>query len=58
MADGRETYTFTGHLGGVTTVAVHPSGGLVASGGKDRIVRLWKAPGLGSSKASEPAEGD
>ncbi|MEV7591958.1 hypothetical protein AB0O42_16860 [Streptomyces sp. NPDC089922] len=58
MADGSETYTFTGHHGGVTTVSVHPTGGLVASGGKDRIVRLWKAPGLGTSGASKPAGGN
>ncbi|MFJ6782875.1 WD40 repeat domain-containing protein [Streptomyces yangpuensis] len=58
MTDGSETYTFTGHLGGVTTVSVHPKGGLVASGGKDRIVRLWKAPGLGTSGAAKPAAGD
>lgn len=40
-AGGREVKTFRGHTHGVWTVAYAPDGLTLASGGVDRLVRLW-----------------
>ena len=37
----RERHRLTGHTENVTAVAIAPGGQLAASGGKDRVLRLW-----------------
>jgi WD40 repeat protein len=41
-ADKTELSAVTAHPGGVTAVAVSRDGRLLATGGRDRVVRLWK----------------
>jgi WD40 repeat protein len=42
-ADGRLLFPLQGHDGGVFTLAVHPQGKTVASGGADRTAWVWSA---------------
>lgn len=35
------TGTLMGHTGGITTIALHPNGKLLASGSTDRTIKLW-----------------
>jgi WD40 repeat protein len=43
-ANGKKLWdTPTGHLNGLTDLAFHPSGGVIASTGRDTVVRLWQA---------------
>jgi WD40 repeat protein len=38
---GASRLAFTGHAGTVYALAMHPAGRLLASGGKDGVIRLW-----------------
>jgi WD40 repeat protein len=49
VGDTKPVRTFAGHDGGVNRVAAAPDGALVASGGKDRTVRVWD-PATGTEK--------
>jgi WD40 repeat protein len=46
-ADGTPVDVLLGHAGGTDAVALSPDGALLASGGQDRVVRVWRtaAPG-------------
>jgi eukaryotic-like serine/threonine-protein kinase len=44
-ASGAELFTCPGHTGPVCCIAVGPGDQLLASGGFDRAIRLWKMPG-------------
>lgn len=37
----RLAQTLLGHNGGITTIAIHPSGQILASGSTDRTIKLW-----------------
>jgi WD40 repeat protein len=45
IESGSTLATFTGHTGPLATVAYSPSGNLVASGGGDGVVKLWRPNG-------------
>jgi WD40 repeat protein len=49
VGDTKPVRTFEGHDGGVNRVAAAPNGSLIASGGKDKTVRLWD-PATGKEK--------
>jgi COMPASS component SWD3 len=38
---GRHERTFEGHLAGISTIAWSPDSRWIASGGDDKIIRLW-----------------
>jgi WD40 repeat protein len=41
MTTGQEVYSARGHKGAVYSVAFHPSGEWLVTGGGDGAVRLW-----------------
>jgi WD40 repeat protein len=43
--DGKLVRTLTGHTGTVTALLFHPGGNMLASGSRDRTVRLWNTGG-------------
>lgn len=43
LADGRELSAFRGHQGRITALAYSPDGLTLATGSKDRTIRLWDA---------------
>lgn len=44
--EGDMLFRLMAHEGGADCVAVHPSGNLIATGGRDQSVRLWEADSL------------
>jgi len=46
-SDGIELPEFAAHPGGVTAISFNPEGSLLATGGKDRAVRVWRRVGDG-----------
>jgi WD40 repeat protein len=38
---GRQERTFEGHLTGISTIAWSPDSRWIASGGDDKVIRLW-----------------
>lgn len=48
---GQPVATLTGHPGTVSTVAFHPTGGTLATGGDDPGVRLWDLSRTGATPA-------
>lgn len=47
-ASGALRATLTGHPDGTEALAFSPSGGLLASGGQDRVLRVWQLDGDGA----------
>jgi hypothetical protein len=45
-ASGREKGLLKGHRGQIEAVAVSPDGRIIASGGRDRLIKLWSAESL------------
>ena len=41
MVGGWQVQTLTGHSDGVVCVAFSPNGNRIASGSRDRLVKLW-----------------
>jgi WD40 repeat protein len=50
--DGTPVAMLSGHRGGTEAVAVSPDGGLVVSGGQDRVIRVWRT----AAPAAPPIE--
>jgi hypothetical protein len=44
VLSGKVIKTYEGHYGGTSSVAWHPNGKSIYSGGGDRLIRVWKAP--------------
>ena len=51
IESGSTLATFTGHAGPLATIAFSPAGTLVASGGRDGVVKLWR-PNSGEQVAA------
>ena len=47
-------HVLMGHLAGVSTISWAPEGGLLASGGDDKVIRLWNAITVSSSAYPPP----
>ena len=45
--DGRPLASLPGHAGGSDALAFDPSGTLLATGGQDRVIRVWRRTGEG-----------
>jgi eukaryotic-like serine/threonine-protein kinase len=56
-AGGEPLGEAVGHVEGTDALAWHPSGALLASGGQDRIVRLWRVDGQPALVAAGALDG-
>ncbi len=53
-SDLKPKYTLSGHVDSVFTVAFSPDGQRLASGGYDRVIRIWDLPSLSDDASTKP----